>query len=247
MPKISKFLPSFILDFKRKFDFWKYRKSLSRFDNLSINEVFSKIYKDKLWGGSDDEPFNSGLGTISPNTTLYIDNLLEFIKDNKVQSIVEIGCGDFKIMSKLLSAINIPINYDGFDVVEELINFNTNIFGTENIRFHHYDGNVDAYPSADMLIVRQVLQHLDNSTIKKILDKSKDYRFVIITEHLPSNSSYTPNLDKRIGPDIRIYNNSGVFIEEEPFNIKIDRVLVEYQEDTENFPAIMRTTLSINP
>jgi hypothetical protein len=36
-----------------------------------------------------------------------------------------------------------------------------------------------------------------------------------------------PNLDKPHGPNIRIDDDSGVFLDKPPFNIKISRVLLE--------------------
>ena len=67
------------------------------------------------------------------------------------------------------------------------------------------------------MIIRQVLQHLDNKSITKILDKIKSYKYVIITEHIPKNI-FIPNIDKSIGLTTRLEFNSGINIEIEPFN-----------------------------
>jgi hypothetical protein len=65
-----------------------------------------------------------------------------------------------------------------------------------------------------------VLQHLSNDQIAKILPKLSQYRCVIITEHIPNRAKpYQPNVNKAQGPDIRLFWNSGVFIDRPPFSI----------------------------
>ena len=67
------------------------------------------------------------------------------------------------------------------------------------------------------MIIRQVLQHLDNKSIIKILNKIKSYKYAIITEHIPKNI-FIPNIDKNIGLTTRLEFNSGINVEIEPFN-----------------------------
>lgn len=53
-----------------------------------------------------------------------------------------------------------------------------------------------------------------------ILPKLSRYRCVFIAEHIPNREkSYTPNIDKAQGPDIRLYWKSGVFLDKKPFSI----------------------------
>ena len=70
----------------------------------SNTACFDAVYKQHLWGGKDG--FYSGSGShteaiIRP----YIDLLTRLIVDNNLHRIVEIGCGDFNIMKKVLGAL----------------------------------------------------------------------------------------------------------------------------------------------
>ena len=75
-------------------------------------------------------------------------------------------------------------------------------------------------PKSDCVIIRQVLQHLNNKSINVILKKIYSFKFLILTEHLPENK-FIPNVDKFTGPTIRLDTSySGVDLEKKPFNLK---------------------------
>jgi len=220
---------------------------LNRFKNKNAEYIFSTIYQEKLWGGSKDK-YCSGSGTKSNNTNNYIRSVSDFIVSNDIHSILDIGCGDYRIMKEIVDTLG--IDFIGIDIVEDLIEYNKKIFGKENVTFLHLNALDEALPKADLVTVRQVLQHLNNDQIIKILEKLKYFKYVLITEHIPINSNAVPNKNKKTGPDIRIYYNSGVFIDKPPFNIKTNGILIEYREDFEVFgrqvPSVIRTFLIKN-
>jgi hypothetical protein len=74
--------------------------------------------------------------------------------------------------------------------------------------------------------LRQVLQHLSNQEIERVLANCRRYRWLIVTEHLPAATDVVPNLDKPHGPDTRVYDRSGVFLEAPPFDLPV-RILLE--------------------
>jgi hypothetical protein len=48
----------------------------------------------------------------------------------------------------------------------------------------------------------------------------KKYEYVFITEHYPTNNDLIrPNIDKVHGGDVRIYENSGVYLSKPPFSL----------------------------
>ena len=49
----------------------------------------------------------------------------------------------------------------------------------------------DNLPSADCIILRQVLQHLSNAEVQQIITKLSAYKYIILTEHLP-NGNFNP-------------------------------------------------------
>src|SRR5215467_3778600 len=111
------------------------RRRSGEYKQMDTGELFSKIYSQRLWGGDPSgEAFCSGLGTINPNAAKYITFLKNFLRENHIRRIVEVGCGDFKIMRQVLA--DIPVDsYTGLDVAANLIAYNQKKFTTDQIRF----------------------------------------------------------------------------------------------------------------
>jgi hypothetical protein len=95
-----------------------------------------------------------------------------------------------------------------------------------------------------------VLQHLSNDQIMKILPKLKQFKYVLITEHVLVGDDVVLNYDKIAGPHIRSRFYSGVFIDQPPFNVKHAKVVLDIREDEpikgKLHPAMMRTYLVEN-
>jgi hypothetical protein len=78
-------------------------------------------------------------------------------------------------------------------------------------------------PGADLVTIRQVLQHLSNADIARILERIRRlYRAAIITESLPTRP-LAPNLDIRHGIAVRIPLGSGVYVDEPPFSLTVSQ------------------------
>jgi hypothetical protein len=217
----------------------------------SPEEIFTEIYKKSLWGKSPDgKQYCSGSGTTDPNVRKYIDTLQVFIRDAGIKSLFEIGCGDFTIMESVLDQST--VQYTGSDIVKDVINYLTATYGNKRRTFMHMDA-IDSqnYPDADLCIIRQVLQHLSNAQIAEIIRKTKKYKYVIVTEHVPLNP-VRKNDDKSTSGYIRLQNHdtSGVYLDAPPFSLNC-RTLLSYQQDDKDYhgnsiPAIMLTTLIEN-
>ena len=80
----------------------------------------------------------------------------------------------------------------------------------------------DSLPTADIVLIRQVLQHLSNKEVQSIISKLSAYKYVILTEHLP-NGSFEPNKDIISGQGIRLKKQSGLNLLIPPFNLKIKK------------------------
>lgn len=74
-------------------------------------------------------------------------------------------------------------------------------------------------PDGDIVILRQVLQHLSNSEIHAILSKLDDFKYLILTEHIPEGD-FVPNVDIISGQGTRLKKQSGVDITAAPFEFK---------------------------
>jgi hypothetical protein len=87
----------------------------------------------------------------------------------------------------------------------------------------------DDIPAGDVLIVRQVLQHLSNDDILEFTRSiPPGFSYLLLTEHLPSKNDFLANLDKVSGNDIRLGSGSGVVLTEPPFemNFKSETTLL---------------------
>ncbi|OAQ40444.1 hypothetical protein A5893_05710 [Pedobacter psychrophilus] len=233
---IPKGLLHFIYDLKNK--------------GKSAENIFTKIYDNNYWGKAENgRKYYSGSGSSDENIKLYTNFLIDFIIEKKLKTVFEIGCGDFTIMEKVLKETD--VNYIGADVVKKLITDLNDQNQKENIHFIHINAVNDNYPIADLCIIRQVLQHLNNHQISIILQKAKKFKYVLITEHLPLNPM-VKNGNKNMGGYIRLQNKktSGVYLESNPFSLTAKTVLI-YASDELDFreriiPAIMRTSLIEN-
>lgn len=186
------------------------------YKNLSDKQIFEKIYKDNVWDKKTTK-LNSGPGSHDPNLIdPYIKFLTAFFKKNPNQKIVDLGCGDFNIGEKIF---NFSKSYTGIDIVEKVIKTNTQNYKHKKIKFLCLNILEDKIPVADCIIIRQVFQHLNNKSIFEILKNIKNFRFLIITEHVP-DFSFNPNIDNPTGPTTRLHFNSGVDIEKDPFRFQ---------------------------
>ena len=181
-------------------------------------EAMIQIYEKNLWGGNSTE-FYSGEGSHLTNIIQpYIEAVSIFLKSfEEPIKVCDLGCGDFNVGKELVSLTK---NYVGVDIVPELISRNQRLFQNENLSFICLDLAVDDLPMGDCALVRQVLQHLSNDEVKKILQKLTNYKYVIITEHLPMGD-FVPNKDKISGQGIRLKDQSGIDLFTEPFNWKV--------------------------
>src|SRR5436190_8641089 len=85
----------------------------------SHKEVFAEIYKNKTWGNVENTAFYSGTGSDDDYSLPYAEIIINFINEHKVTSVVDLGCGDFRVGSKINR--DTDILYTGVDVVPELV------------------------------------------------------------------------------------------------------------------------------
>jgi len=189
---------------------------------LSINyssdltQVFESIYETCEWGVDKNFNGTSGSGSEFVNVKPYFYYLSDFLKENNIKSVVDFGCGDWQF-SQFIKWDD--IKYTGFDASKTIIERNKKNFLKSNISFNH--GNfleIDA-PKADLLIIKDVLQHLSNKNINKAIERFKSYNFVIITNDIDPVTFSSLNNDIKDG-EYRVLDLTKM-----PFNIKAEKVL----------------------
>lgn len=222
--------------------FNKTKKFIRMLKKADHKDVFSKIYHNQTWGESQSSnPYYSGGGSNDEYAMPYIAAISQFIKQHQIKKVVDLGCGDFRI-GKQLTLMN-DIDYHGIDIVPEMIKYNIQKFASKKISFSLLNIVKNKIPDGELYLIRQVLQHLSNTDIKKILSKLNKEKHVIITEHQPISGNITFNLDKTSGANIRLEKNSGVFLEYPPFNKKLKKLLVVPVEDGDSIIATYYVTL----
>jgi Methyltransferase domain len=193
----------------------------------SNRAVFSSIHARAAWGSDGAEPC-SGAGSRGALADAYVDAIRTFICENNIRTVVDVGCGDYAIGSRISPLVD---HYTGIDVVPRLIERHRRL-SSDKIHFLCMDAAKGNLPSADLCLIRQVLQHLSNRDIARIIKQFDRFDWIIATEHHPTAADFTAhNLDKRTGEDIRAAFGSGVYLDRPPFGLHIDRCLLDLPFD----------------
>jgi len=199
--------------------YWLYRRNRlrKRLQGLSVKDVFTLIYSERLWGkpSDDGEEYFSGSGSHNPLIVeRYVAAVAKWISSlGGKPDVVDLGCGDFAVGAKLREFCG---GYIACDVVEPLIARNRKRYRELNVDFRVVDLAADELPDGRIGLLRQVLQHLPNAAISAIVPKLQGkYEYLVLTEHFRSSAQPTGNPDKPAGPDWR-----GVVLTAEPFNLR---------------------------
>ena len=138
--------------------------------------VFSKIYREKIWGsGSEMNPL-SGKGSNPDFAKPYVDFIRNLISSKKILSVLDLGHGDWVMWRDYKFDDTF---YLGLDVADDLSNMNTLKFGNEKRVFKKVSSDA-ILPSAELLICKDVLQHLSLREIDKILSQFNKFRYVVL-------------------------------------------------------------------
>ncbi len=181
-------------------------------------DAMEQVYEMKLWGGNKSD-FYSGYGSHHPEiVNPYVDVLISFLTSFKsTLTVCDLGCGDFNVGKELVKYTK---KYVAVDIVANLIEHNKEKFKEENLEFCCLDIAVDDLPFGDCALIRQVLQHLSNAEVQRIVSKLTDFKYVILTEHLPEGD-FVPNKEIISGQGTRLRKQSGLNLLAPPFNFKV--------------------------
>jgi hypothetical protein len=229
---VKQLVPTPLMRLRRSLTLYRIQR---RFSGKTAAETFSEIYRAGLWVGG------SGAGSKERFAAQYAEAIASFARSHSIGSVVDIGCGDFVVGQKLVDS---GLGYWGVDVVAALIDEHNARFEREGVRFSCVDVIREAPPFGELCLIRQVLQHLSNNEISQVLLNCRNFRYVLVTEHLPIGQHVMPNRDKTHGPDTRLdyLPRSGVFLECPPFSINTETVFEFPYQDQE----ILRTVLIQN-
>lgn len=171
----------------------------------------------------------SGVGSEGVLADRYIHLVLGYAEQHRLGAVVDGGCGDFSVGSRLAPSFE---RYIALDVSPHIIGINQKRFAgltsQGRVSFAVADMTATTFPPTDLILIRQVLQHLTNAQIERILVnlEASQWRRVLISESVcdPENGQ-RPNIDLP-SHSVRSRGSlgSGVFIDREPFSRRARRL-----------------------
>lgn len=154
-------------------------------------QTFQRIHDLGLWG---DRESVSGTGSGSDATTRIRRELPAVFQRYGVRSVLDAPCGDLFWMKELLGTLD---RYVGVDIVPELIERNTAMYGSSSVSFICADIAADPLPTADLILCRDCFIHLPTRMIRAALRNFRltGARYLLLT----SDRTVEPYRDIPIG------------------------------------------------
>ncbi len=182
-------------------------------------QVFTAIYDNAVWGKNNEGEGWSGIGSSLEATIGYREFITEFLFSHSIKSVVDLGCGDWEF-SRYIDWTG--IDYLGIDVVASVIEKNLVRYKKTTINFEHLDALESNLPCADLLICKEVLQHLTNANIHQIISQFKKYKYCLITNGVDYTTLASDNYDISCG------EYRPIDLTMPPFNIEGIKILTFY-------------------
>lgn len=159
-----------------------------------MQAIFTEIYNKKAWGSHIDGRGSSGPGSRVDIVEPYIQFLQNFLQLNDIKSVVDIGCGDWQFAKHIKWD---GIDYTGIDIVESVVSYNQDNYSSENVHFMQADFTQGVEKKADVYIIKDVLQHVDNKSLEKFLSDAvvnKKARFIILVNCFADAEDHQDNI-----------------------------------------------------
>jgi hypothetical protein len=178
-----------------------------KIDNTKIDlqNIFTSIYDHPNgWGSKESK---SGVGSELNSTKKLRQELSFLFLKYKINSILDVPCGDFNWFSQMDLS---DIKYVGGDIVKNLVEVNKTKF--PNFEFFYIDITKDNLIQSDLVVTRDCFVHLSNDNILRAIDniKNSGSRYLITT----SFTKFCENIDINDGE----WREINLMIH--PFNLK---------------------------
>jgi SAM-dependent methyltransferase len=145
-----------------------------------LTDTFNLIYAEGTWGKDVAGKGISGTGSTLEITREYRVYVEDFMKKHRVKSVVDAGCGDWSFSSAIDWG---DASYLGVDIASDVIAAVRNKHEKGRIKFQVGD-ITDELPAADLLVSKDVLQHLSNDLVHRFIRnnlRKRKYKWVILT------------------------------------------------------------------
>lgn len=199
---------------------------LQNSDKDNLGKQFDAIYSVNRWG------CGSGAGSLPQATVGYRKFLQDFLTAHQIKTIADAGCGDWQF-TRLMDLSS--VQYTGYDVSSIVIEQNTKHYQKDHIKFVLYDGDFERIEPADLLICKDVLQHLPNAYIQNFLKILPKFKYALITNDINELRSEANNQDIPVAGGFRPIDLTAA-----PFNLKAQQV---FDFKMEAGPVLNKITL----
>lgn len=137
---------------------------------MTHREIFTDIYDRKVWG--DGSGGGSAPGVAAPWAAIAS----RVIADLKPRTVLDVGCGDG------WASAGIDLGgalYIGVDPVESIVDYcrETHVFG--NRQYLPADAITQLLPDADLVLVKEVTQHLSDASVDQLLRKLERFPAIL--------------------------------------------------------------------
>lgn len=176
----------------------------------NISEIFNGIYINDKWS-MDQSESKSGLGSTTKFTENVRKVLVNFIRENHINKMLDTSCGDWNWMKIIKNEL---CDYTGLDVVEHIIKTNNDKYSSNKIKFINCDflsfiKNIPENQSYDLIFCRHTLEHLKTEYNLEFLNECKrvcKYLFVTGYNNINrKNEQLTANIYRPINLELEPY------------------------------------------
>lgn len=153
-----------------------------------VGAVFTDIYEKDAWGNNRNPNYNGSSGDGSAyryNIKTYVPFMHKIFKKYNIHSVVDLGCGDFRIGRALYNGRG--IRYTGYDTYDKIITYHRTQYDSNFYTFVHSDftkhDELEKLKPADLCILKDVLQHWPYKTIIEVMDylvHANKYKYIIV-------------------------------------------------------------------
>lgn len=175
---------------------------------MTTQKAFDDIYTQSTWG------YKSGPGSDPANAQTWIDTVNTLLTREDIVKVFDIGCGDWRLGEQY----NLDGKfYIGMDVSAFIVN-DIQQHAKDNVSFIQGDAEVVEFPESDLILIKDVLQHLSLASIKIIMDKIlTSCKYALICNDIGDSNT-----------DIANGGYRRINLEVEPFDYKLEH-LVSYE------------------
>ena len=192
-------------------------------DGMQLHRNFDRIYQHNMWvGDSGADSLGSGTGSVPTENTVYLNTVSGLISRNKIRSIVDVGCGDFHIMQH--AKLGGATSYHGYDVSALAIDRAKQHSTGDNVQFS-VSGPDQQYESADLLIVKDVLQHLPLEDAMIVVKQLHKFKYAIFVNDIMDGAPPNHDIDLKTGLPLTPGGYRSLDVRQAPFRVRCKQVL----------------------